>query len=90
MKKPSNLAAERWAEEMLQEYQKTEQYKLEKQQMEEEFKNFLVYGTPTTWFDDDTLYEMKTEFLDADTIIERYSLTDKEIEDLRNLHKRKV
>jgi hypothetical protein len=77
--------AKKWAEKVLEDYMKTEQYQKEKAEIEKEFKNFIIYGTPTTWFDDEVLQEIKTEYLDVETIIERYPLTDKEIEDLRKL-----
>jgi hypothetical protein len=74
--------AKKWAEKVLEDYMKTEQYQKEKAERDEEFKNFIIYGTPTIWFNDE---EIKTEYLDVETIIERYPLTDKEIEDLRKL-----
>jgi hypothetical protein len=77
--------AKKWAEKVLEEYKKTETCQKEKAKMDEEFKNFVIYGTPTTWFNDEVLQEIKTEYLDVETIIERYPLTDKEIEDLRKL-----
>jgi hypothetical protein len=77
--------AKKWAEKVLEDYMKTEQYQKEKAERNEEFKNFIIYGTPTTWFNDEVLQEIKTEYLDVETIIERYPLTDKEIEDLRKL-----
>jgi hypothetical protein len=77
--------AKKWAEKVLEDYMKTEQYQKEKAERGEEFKNFIIYRTPTSWFDDEVLQEIKTEYLDVETIIERYPLTDKEIEDLRKL-----
>jgi hypothetical protein len=43
---------------VLAEYKLTDEYKEEKAEMDREFKNFILYGTPTTWFNDNLLKEI--------------------------------
>lgn len=70
------------AEEWVQEYMESEEFKLEVTQMDKELKDYILYGEPTT---DEFLEELVTEFLPMEVIIERYSLTDKQIENLNKL-----
>lgn len=77
--------AERWAKNTLKSYMETEEYQIEKSKIEKDFLDFMLYGVPSAYFDEDGLKTLRTEYLDIDTIIERYNLTDKEIEDLKKL-----
>lgn len=77
--------AEKWANEVLDNYRKSEDYRIEKAKIEKDFLDFMLYGMSTTYFDKDALETLCTEYLDVDTIIKRYSLTEKEIEDLKRL-----
>lgn len=85
----SKKSAEKWAEKVLNDYKQTEEYKIEKEEMDREFKDFILYGKPTTWFNNDTLKDIleydsvvKTEQLSISEIIERFRdlLTEKELE----------
>jgi hypothetical protein len=55
----SKESAKKWAEKVVESYKKTDEYKKEKAEMDKEFQDFILYGTPTTWFDNDTLQEIK-------------------------------
>ena len=89
----SKKQAAAWGERMLAEYKLTEEYKKEKAEMDEELKNFILYGERTTWFDNDLLEEIvnydgavKIEELSLEQIIERFGhmLTEKDLERLKN------
>lgn len=69
------------AEEWAQKYIESEEFKEEVAQMDKEFKEYVLYGEPTTWYD----HMLITESLPMEVIIERYNLTDKQIEDLNKL-----
>lgn len=45
-------------ESLLQAYKLTDKYKAEKAQMDQELKDFIIYGKPTTWFDDELVKEI--------------------------------
>jgi len=87
-------SAEKWAEKVLNDYKQTEEYKIEKEEMGREFKDFILYGKPTTWFNDDKLKDIleydsvvKTEQLSISEIVERFRnlLSEEDIKKLNNV-----
>lgn len=52
---------------------------------EEEFKNLVIFGNTHPFINPDDYSFTKTELLDVKTIIERYNLSEKEIENLNRL-----
>lgn len=88
------MGAKKWATEMLENYMLTDEYKAERAEMEQELKDFVLYGRNTTWFNNELLkeaseqdYLIKTEELYVEQIIERFgdSLTEKDIDNINNL-----
>lgn len=50
--------AKKWTK-MLEEYKLTDEYRIEKLEMERELKDIISYGEPTTWFDNELLKKIK-------------------------------
>jgi len=82
------------AEIFAEEYFKSDDYKLEKVKMDREFMEFFLYGSPTTYFNDDLLKEIcehdgaiKVEELSVEQIIERFRdlLAEKDIENIKKM-----
>lgn len=40
-------SVKRWAEEVIESYEKTDEYKREKDKRDKEFQDFILYGKPT-------------------------------------------
>ncbi len=87
-------SVEKWAQDIVESYMLTDEYKAEKAEMDRELKDFILYGRNTTWFNNELLkeaseqdYLIKTEELSIEQIIERFgdSLTEKDIENINNL-----
>ncbi len=55
----SKKYAEKWADKIFEDYLKSDEYEKDKIKMDEEVKDFIVFGKPTTYFNDDLLQEIK-------------------------------
>jgi len=90
----SKESAKRWADKIIEDYKKTEEYQKEKAEIDEEFKNFFLYGTSTVRLNSETLKEIceyngviKVEELSVEQIIDKFGdlITEKDIENLKKL-----
>jgi len=81
----SKKSVEKWATKVLEEYKLSEEYAKEQVQIERDFIDYMIYGITPTLVDESFLKDIKTEFLDVDTLIEKYNLTQEEINNLRKL-----
>lgn len=55
---PIEELRKRKAELLVKGYMQTEEYKKEKEIWDEELKQYILFGTPTTWFNDELLTEI--------------------------------
>lgn len=52
-------SAKRWANKIIDSYRESEEGKREIAEMDKELEDFILYGKPTTWFDNELLQEIK-------------------------------
>ena len=80
-------SAEVWANKVLDEYIQSEEYKQDMDRYDIKFLDYMIYGKGSVHLDEEILYSIKTEFLNVDAIIERYNLTEKEVEEIKKINK---
>ena len=61
-------SAKRWANKIIASYRETEEGKKEIAEMNKELEDFVLYGKPTTWFNNELLQEIKDFNKDNHTI----------------------
>ena len=81
------------AKKLAEDYLNSEEGKLEKVKMDREFMEFFLYGSPTTYFNNEVLKELceydgaiKVEELSVEQIIERFGdlLTEKDLKEIKD------
>jgi hypothetical protein len=81
----SKKIAQIWAENFLN----SEEGKLEKEKLNQEFKDYILFGKSTRYLNEPLIDEMDgfitTKEMTIEEIVERFSLSDKEKEDLIKL-----